>query len=116
MPETMSEELGTKERLARLRMAFPSDEALSRQLSCQTKTIRKVARADGSVSDRYDLATKIERLHEQIQKEHQAGLDAVSYALQTIQRLREGTLTDEHLDNVESVLQQKADDLQTAYA
>jgi len=112
----MSDELGTKDQVARLRMAFPSDESLARQLPCQPKTIRKVARADSSVSDRYDLATKIDRLHEQIQKEHAAGLDAVSYALQAIQRLREGTLTDEHLDNIEKVLQQKADDLQTAYA
>ena len=33
-------------------------------------------------------------------KKHAAGLDGVSYALQTIQRLRNSTITDEHLDNV----------------
>jgi hypothetical protein len=62
------------------------------------------------------LEDKTRKLHEQIQKEHAAGLDAVSYALQTIERLRNGNLTDQHLDSVEQVLQQKADDLNAAYA
>jgi hypothetical protein len=62
------------------------------------------------------LASEVTRAHKQIQKEHAKGLDAVSYALQTIERLRAGEITDEHLDNVEDVLQGIADDLNTSYA
>jgi len=109
-------DLDTKERLARLQMAFPSDEALADRLSCNADTIRKLARGSADIGDYPDLSSKIDRQHEQIQKEHAAGLDAVSYALQTIERLKAGAITDEKLDNVQSVLQKKADDLNTAYA
>ena len=110
----MSDDLGTQERMARLRECFPSDEALADWLGFNRMTILKAAKGEDDVHQ--DVHERVEKAHTQIQKEHAAGLDAVSYALQTIQRLREGTLTDEHLDNVEKVLQKKADDLQTAYA
>jgi len=109
-------DLDTKERLARLQMAFPSNEALAERLNSSANTIAKVAGGTNDISEYPDLSRKIDRLHEQIQKEHTAGLNAVSYALQTIERLRNGNLTDDHLDNVEQVLQKKADDLNTAYA
>jgi len=109
-------DLDTKERLARLRECFPSDDVLADEIGCATDTLRNVTRGDHELQVHADLTTAIDRLHEQIQKEHTAGLDAVSYALQTIERLRNGNLTDQHLDNVEQVLQQKADDLNTAYA
>lgn len=109
-------DLDTKERLARLQMAFPSDEALADRLSCNADTLGKLARGSADIGNYPDLSSKIERQHEQIQKEHAAGLDAVRYALQTIERLKAGTITDEKLDNVQSVLQKKADDLNTAYA
>ena len=41
----------------------------------------------------------------------QAGADAVRYALQTIERLEEGTLNDEHLTNVKTVLHKKSEQL-----
>jgi hypothetical protein len=109
-------DLDTEQRLERLRMAFPSDEALADTLSCSPHTISDVSSKDANLNKYPDLSAKIDRLHEQIQKEHAAGLDAVHYALQTIQRLREGSLTDEHLENVESVLQEKADTLNSTYA
>jgi hypothetical protein len=106
----------TKERLARLQMAFPSNEALAERLGCHTNTIGKLVGGSADISDYPDLSRKIDRQHEQIQKEHAAGIDAVRYALQTIERLQNGNLTDEHLDNVEQLLHQKADDLNAAYA
>jgi len=109
-------DLDTKERLARLRECFPTDAVLADKLSCDEKTVTACAGGSKDLSTFPDVQTKIDRLHEQIQKEHAAGVDAVRYALQTIERLRNGNLTDEHLDNVEQVLQQKADDLNTAYA
>lgn len=109
-------DLDTKKRLARLQMAFPSNEALADRLGCNANTIGKLAGGSADIGDYPDLSRKIDRQHEQIQKEHAAGLDAVSYALQTIERLRNGNLTDQHLDDVEQVLQQKADDLNAAYA
>lgn len=109
-------DLTVKQRLARLRECFPSDEVLCDHLDCKLGTLRKIMSDEKSPWDYTDVANKAKRLHEQIQKEHAAGLDAVSYALQTIERIRAGTMTDEKLDNVEKVLQQKADDLNTAYA
>jgi len=109
-------DLDTKERLARLQMAFPTNEVLAGELGCHKKTLDNIRSGSTDLGDYPDLMRKIDQLHEQIQKEHTAGLDAVSYALQTIERLRNGNLTDDHLDNVEQVLQQKADDLNNAYA
>jgi hypothetical protein len=109
-------DLDTKERLARLRECFPTDAVLADKLSCDEKTVTACAGGAKDLSTLPDVQTKIDRLHEQIQKEHAAGLDAVSYALQTIERLKQGTITDEKLDNVQEVLQQKADDLNNAYA
>jgi len=109
-------DLDTKERLARLQMAFPTNEVLAGELGCHKKTLDNIRSGSTGLGDYPDLMRKIDQLHEQIQKEHTAGLDAVSYALQTVQRLKQGTITDEHLDNVEKVLQKKANDLNTAYA
>lgn len=109
-------ELSIEARLARLREAFPSDQALADTLDTAEGTINGLANGNKDIQHYPDVETKARRLHKQIQKEHKAGLDAVSYALQTIERLKAGTITDEKLDNVQQVLQQKADDLNKRYA
>jgi len=109
-------DLNTKEKLTRLKMAFPTADALGEWLGMSASAIRRTLDEEDDYAPSTDTRHKIRKAHEQIQKEHAAGIDAVRYALQTIERLRNGTLTDEHLDNVEQVLQQKADDLNTAYA
>lgn len=109
-------DLDTQTRLARLKECFPTVEALAQWLDVAETTIHRTVDEEDEYTPDSDTCEKIRRAHEQIQKEHSAGIDAVSYALQTIERIREGTMTDEKLDNVERVLQQKADDLNTAYA
>jgi len=109
-------DLDTKERLARLKMAFSTIDALADWLGMSASTILRTLDEEDDYTPDTDNRNKIRKAHEQIKEEHKAGLDAVRYALQTIERLRNGTITDEHLDNVEQVLQQKADDLNTAYA
>jgi len=109
-------DLDTKERLARLKMAFPTADALGEWLGMSASAILRTLDGEDDYVPSTDNRHKIRKAHKQIQKEHAAGLDAVSYALQTIERLKTGTITDEQLDNVQDVLQEKADDLNTAYA
>jgi len=109
-------DFNTQTRMARLRECFPDNQTLADVLGIKRGTVTNIANGAASDKHRPDVQEKTRRLHEQIQKEHTAGLDAVSYALQTVQRLKQGTITDEHLDNVEKVLQKKANDCNPRYA
>jgi hypothetical protein len=106
----------TQTRMARLRECFPDNETLADHLGIEPNTVVKIANGTTSSTTRPDVQQKTRKLHEQIKKEHTVGLDAVCYALQTIERIRAGTMTDEHLDNVQQVLEQKADELNSGYA
>jgi len=117
----MTDKLSTQERLHHLKLAFPSNEALAEWLNCSQSTIEKVA--DGEREASTDFTRKVKRHHEQIQKEHHAGLDALSYTIQTMEWLRQSVLTEEQqerhsekLSRIDRILQQKADEVQTAYA
>lgn len=103
-------------KLQRMSLCFETRAALADFVRLEPGTVNQIL-ADGfEVPSGSHVENKIERGYEQLQKEHQAGIEAVSYALQTIERVRAGTLTDEQLDNVETVLQKKADDCNTAWA
>ena len=117
----MSDELSTQERLARLRLAFPSDQALADWISCHQDTIHAIV--NGKRAAGADLAHKVQKRYEQVRREHQAGLDALSYTIQTMEWLRQSVLTEEQqerhsekLSRIDRILQQKADEVQTAYA
>jgi hypothetical protein len=109
-------DLDTKERLARLRECFPDNVSLAHQLGCDAKTIAGVAGGSKDLADYPDLSTKIDRLHEQIQKEHAAGLDAISYAMQLLEAAEAGTLTEEKIQQMRKILEGMTDDLNTAHA
>jgi hypothetical protein len=73
------------------------------------KTLQKVAAGNQKMGE-----DKIEALLEfagGLLSDAKAGADAVRYALQTIERVEQGTLDDTHLTNVKTVLHKKSEQL-----